>query len=428
VDGSILFVESNTTGSGMLALDRARTLGLEPVLYTNDPRRYRGLEGRHCRVVVCDTNSPPQLERAVAADPGLRPGRLRGITTTSEFYLATVAELAASRGLPGNPPAAVATCRHKAEARRCLERAGVRGPRFGIAHGPDEAAAAVERAGLPCVVKPVDDTGSYGVRLCRTIQEVRTRVAAVRAMDRNVRGQETARTALVEEFIAGPEYSVEMFHWDGRAHCIGITEKHLTAFPHFVEAGHVFPAPLRPQAAAVIEGTVRRALKAVGFRCGPSHTEVKLHRRGCAVLEINARLAGGMIPELIRLAMGVDLLDQQLRAAVGLEPDLKPSRRRWAAIRFITAAVAGDLKGVAGVEEARLLDGVAEVVVTRDPGAHVRPPRSAYDRLGWVITAGDTGPEARDRLEEAFARLKVVVSPRQDDRPPANGEQGRRDR
>ena len=91
---------------------------------------------------------------------------------------------------------------------------------------------------------------------------------------------------------------------------------------------------------------MRAALAATGMRLGPTHTEVKVTDAGPSIVEINARAAGGMIPELVRLATGVDLLEQQLRAAAGLPLDLVPTRERVAGIRFLLAPADGRLAAV----------------------------------------------------------------------------------
>lgn len=123
----LLFVESNTTGTGMLALETTRGLGHEAVLLTSSPERYAGLAEAECEVLVCDTNSLAELRRTV--QDRFRREEIAGITTTSDFYVPLVADLAAWLGLPGNPVAAVAACRDKSELRKswtppgCVSRA-----------------------------------------------------------------------------------------------------------------------------------------------------------------------------------------------------------------------------------------------------------------------------------------------------------------
>jgi cysteine synthase A len=154
----------------------------------------------------------------------------------------------------------------------------------------------------------------------------------------------------------------------------------------------------------------RRALDAVGYSWGAAHVEIRSTKRGPVVVEINARLAGGMIPELIRLATGVDLLEQQLRAAIGLPVCLKPTRSRHAAIRSLLPPADGTLREVLGVETAARVPGVERAVLTCQPGRKVKVARDAYDRLGYVVAVGDSPSQVQGALEEALGQIKIVVS------------------
>ncbi|MGW0810972.1 ATP-grasp domain-containing protein [Nonomuraea sp. NPDC002799] len=404
----LAFIEANTTGTGMMALRTARDLGLEPLFFTGRPERYRGLAGSGAEVVRCDTNDPAELRAAVTR----WAGRLCGVTTTSDFYVAAAAELAAALGLPGNPPEVVRLCRDKGRMRRELAGAGVRQPRFEVVTEPGQIPAALARVGLPCVAKPVDGSGSEHVRLCESEEETLDHAGRVLAVRTNVRGQPSAGAVLLEEYLRGPEFSVETFHVRGEPTCVGVVAKTLTGHPYFVESGHVYPAPLTPLEGEAIVATTQAALAAVGVRDGPTHTEVKLLPDGVALVEINPRLAGGMIPELVRLVDGLDLLEQQLRGAAGMPVTLATRRRGYAGVRFLTAERPGVLRTGAGWREAELLPGVESVVVTAEPGTRVSPPRSAYDRLGHVIARGTTVRELSARLEAAVPSLLMEAGER----------------
>jgi len=401
----LLFVESNTTGTGMFALDTARRLGFDPVLVTSRPSRYAGLTATRCEVLTCDTNSPADLRRTV--QDHFRREEIAGVTTTSDFYVGLAAELAAWLGLPGNPVEAVAACRDKSALRRRLNATKVRQPTFVAVTDVTSVAAAVAAVGLPCVVKPADESGSTNVLLCSTQQQAEAQVGRILAVRTNARGLPSAGIALVEQYLRGPEFSVEMFSWNGQTHCVGITEKSVTAAPFFVEHRHVFPAALPADVRAELENTVRRAVEDLGITLGPTHTEVRLTEDGPAIIEINPRLAGGMIPELIRLATGTDILEQQLRAAVGQPPGPVAEPIHHVGIQFLLAEHEGELTRVEGVEQAQGVAGVDCVVVIAGPGTKIRPPRDAYDRLGYVIAHGETPTQVTRACADAIGHLDL---------------------
>ncbi|GAA2393262.1 pyridoxal-phosphate dependent enzyme [Streptomyces coeruleofuscus] len=401
---TLLFVESNTTGTGMAALGLARELGYTPVFLTNDPERYAGLADTGSEIIVCDTNTLPALRETVQAR--FRRDEIAGVTTTSDFYVPAVAELATWLGAPGNPPEAVRICRDKARLRETLDRAGVRQPRFVAVRDAAATAAAVADVGLPCVVKPADDSGSTDVLRCTTAEQATAHVAHILKRTVNARGLPMAGTALVEQLADGPEFSVEMFSTEGHHHCVGVTAKTVTGTPHFVEQQHLFPAPVAASVAADLERTVRAALTAAGIRFGPTHTEVRLLPDGPVIIEVNPRLAGGMIPEMIRLATGTSLLEQQVRAATGQRPRLEAEFTRQGGIRFLMADQAVRLAAVEGVERAAAIAGVERVTVTARPGTEVRPATDAYGRLGHIIATAERPDEIEKILDAAEGEIR----------------------
>lgn len=404
----LVFIESNTTGTGMTALVRARDAGFHPVLYTADPARYRGLADTGATLVTCDTGDAEAVYLRMMS--GVGATRLAGVTTTSDFYLEMVAALAARARRSGNRPEAVAVCRNKARTRRTLADAGIPQPRYAIVRDVAAVADAVQDVGLPCVVKPADDSGSNNVVLCRTAAAAERHAGDILRVAFNARGQPTTATVLVEEYLPGAEFSVETFSSGGIAELVGITAKHVGFAPHFVETGHVFPASLPAATTARLWTTVDHALKAVGYEWGPAHTEVKITTGGqVSVVEINARLAGGMIPELIRLAYGVDLVQQQICASVDRPVHLKPTVSRYAGIRFLAASRAGRLQAVHGLDRARRVPGITAVEVTRNLASEVVPPTCAYDRIGFVIAACDHEADLAGALDEACQHIDLVV-------------------
>jgi S-sulfo-L-cysteine synthase (3-phospho-L-serine-dependent) len=407
----LLVIESNTTGTGMLALQKARELGLSPLFFTNKPERYKGLEQTGCPIVVCDTNSLDTLTSAIAAHIEVK--HVSGITTTSEFYLEIVAQLTTNYNLPGNPPQAMSACRNKALTRLCLEAAGIRQPRFATICSSEEVENALSSLDPPYIVKPADDTGSNDVLFCQNTEEARQHALHLLTIHTNVRGQQTARTVLVEEYLAAPEFSVETFTWKGQTSLIGITEKTLIGFPHFVEYRHIFPAHLSQEVAKGIQETVQQALKALGITHGATHTEIKVLPEGCAIIEVNARLAGGMIPELIHIVTGIDMLEQQIKTAVGGQPDLPVNYSGYAGIQFLVAYHNGIWMGLQGVESALTINGIERISITAPTGSLVSLPRSAYDRLGFVLAQADTYTQVQHCLEAALAELELVVIPEQ---------------
>lgn len=396
--GVLLLVESNTSGTGRLFVHAARDLGFRPVLLTARPEKYAFLAGPDApEVVPADTAVEDELYALVRRRFG---AEVAGITSSSEYFIATAAALAARLALPGPDAAAVRAARDKSWQRRALAAGGVAVPAFRTAASAAQAAAAARDIGFPVVLKPVDGSGSAGVRACADAGEAEAHAALLFAS-----GAADTRV-LVESLVTGPEFSVEMF--SGRV--VGITRKHLGSPPWFVEGGHDYPAALPPGTARALTEAAVRGTSLLGLGWGPLHWELRVDGAGRAVpMEVNPRLAGGFIPELVRHAQGIDLIRATLCLVAGQAPDLAARRNRHASIRFLFSPAAGRLEGVDGLDEARAAGGVVDVAVYRAPGDALQVHGDFRDRIGHVVACAD-GDGAAAAAERGRDALRVRVA------------------
>jgi cysteine synthase A len=173
--------------------------------------------------------------------------------------------------------------------------------------------------------------------------------------------------------------------------------------------GHDFPSRADTTITELLASTVLQALNAVGFDFGPAHTEIRLTQEGPAVVEINPRLAGGMIPELVKHATGIDILEAWISLLLGNGADLTPARNDHASIRFLTAANSGRLSAITGAEKASRVPCIREVAVTGKRGTMVREAEDAYDRLGFVIASSPNPSFVDEALADAVRRIHIEV-------------------
>lgn len=398
-----VLVESNTTGSGRLFCASARRMGLRPVLLARDPGRYPYLATDGIDHIVVDTTDLDAV-RAACAQLG---GRVVGVTSSSEYFVATAGEVARGLGLPHPDPQAIQDCRDKHTQRGRLRDAGIPCPAFEAAPTAEDAVRAAARIGLPVVVKPVAGSGSIGTRLCATPQQVRAAAAAVLDADPAELALPPQHSVLVEQYLDGDEYSVETL--DDQV--IGITRKYLGPQPHFVEIGHDFPAELDPATRSAIGEAAVAALRALGLGWGAAHVELRLTAAGPRIVEVNPRLAGGMIPRMVVEALGVDLIWHVVAKAAGQAKNPQPTARRSASIRFLVAHTGGLLTDIRGLDRARLVPEVVEVGLTRQPGERVVLRHSFQDRLGYVIAAATDGNVAARAADDGLLAIEACIEP-----------------
>jgi biotin carboxylase len=407
-----VFVESNTTGTGAIAVQRLLAAGHAVTFLTRSRHKYPFLQTSPASLRVADveTNDPEQLVAAVQRLQ--RQLEVAALLTFSDFYVEIVAEVARRCGLRGLNPSAARVCRHKHLARCALRAAGLTVPDFWIVTSERHARRIAHLVGYPCVVKPPADSSSHGVRMVRDADELVAHYHLLSAWRENVRGQRLDGRVLIESLIEGPEYSVETISGpNGATHVIGVTDKHLSDPPHFVELGHDFPSRAGPAVRRALEETTLRALAAVGFDFGPAHTELRWTAAGPVVVEINARLAGGMIPELVWHATGIDLMTAWFELLLGNAARPAAVRAHAASIRFLTASRAGRLAGSIGLGRARSMPHIRDVSLSRPIGEPVRPPEDAYDRLGYVIAAGEDGRQVDRDIQDAVRAIRLDVEP-----------------
>ncbi|TCO40505.1 biotin carboxylase [Kribbella antiqua] len=307
-----------------------------------------------------------------------------------EFTLSAVTAIAQHCGIRSVPGPADQRP-GKAAQRAMLAAGGCMPVRCLVCDGPDDVRRFA--AGRPVILKPDLGNGSLGVfavtDACRIDEGWRwVRAAGLGAV-------------LAEEMLAGPEFSVETRSVEGRHEVLMVTEKFTSGPPHFVEVGHVMPA--RTAAGPSLEDEAVRALIALGHADGPAHVELILTEAGPAVVEVNRRLGGDRIWELLQLSTGIDVLRLVLLDALGKPPVVDRSVDAAAAIRFVHG------------DAAMFADGppVQPTSVAAVPGL-VRfrwEPTTYHRRLGHVLTHAADPSRAVHAAEQACASFP--------DRPPA---------
>lgn len=249
----------------------------------------------------------------------------------------------------------------------------------------------------PLIVKPRDNSGSRGVKLCRTKEELAASMSEAFEVSK-------LDTVLVEEFIEGPEYSIEGLHYDGKSEVIQFTEKKTTEFPYNVELGHKQPANLTEEQKTAIREIVSKIGKAMNFVNCPSHTELKINDRGIFVIETSPRLGGDYITStLTPLSTGINLEDQLLHIALGEPVDTKTGRvEKASGVHFFCLPEGRVAKIVTkALEEASNWPGIYNFNLKLKEGDEVHQITSSLNRYGeFIVKAEDR--EELDRLMEAY--------------------------
>ena len=271
--------------------------------------------------------------------------------------------------------------------------------RLAAAGGPQPRV--LEEPVPPCVVKAPDRQGQRGLSFVSSEEELPAAIEAALAVSRD-------GTYIVEEFVDGPEVTVNAVSLDGVFHPLLVTDRLTADPPGFgVALAHAWPCVEATQ--APIEAA-RAAAEALGIRNGPTYTQVRLGADGPRVIELAARLGGGHDSELVEAATGLRLNDLALDFALGNEVcvDSTQALHGGACVLFLVAPE-GVLRGYEGREEAHNAEGVVDVRLYRRPGHVFGPLRRGADRAGAIIAVGDSRDDALARARAAADEIRFVV-------------------
>ncbi|MFJ8003994.1 ATP-grasp domain-containing protein [Streptomyces fagopyri] len=336
-----------------------------------------------------------------------------GVTTYMEHFVELTARITHQLGLPGNSPTAAAACRDKATTRRLLAEHSIPSASSYLAQDADHGVKIARRLGYPVVVKPRGRAGSAGVLRADTDDEVRA--AFHRALEDSVLGLEawSVTGALVEEYLQGPEISVEtVVLAPYQIQIVAVTRKTLGPEPQFQEVAHSVDAADPLLHDSTLASVVTAAVRALRLSRGVLHIELRLTPDGPHVIEVNGRPAGDLIPLLVERATGVNLPQALAALAAGETPDLTPTRSEAAAIGFLYPEHTGYIEHLDVHGALRQQLWLERLVWTRDPGTQVTaaPHASIDDRIAhWVVT-GPTAAECAKRRDMVADHLSVRVS------------------
>lgn len=233
----------------------------------------------------------------------------------SDLAVITVNYVANALGLTGNSPSSTYKSTNKHAMRIAFEEQGDPSPKsimFESVKQLDDIDIT-----FPAIVKPTDRSGSRG------IYKVGSKEEAVSVADAAL-SQSLEKKALIEEFVEGQEYSVEYISYKGKHHFLAMTKKYTTGAPHFIETGHLEPAPVTDIELENTKKTVEHALDTLEIKNGASHSEIKIDGNGnIKIIEIGARMGGDCIgSDLVRYSTGYDFVRMVIQVACGEEPDL----------------------------------------------------------------------------------------------------------
>ncbi|MCX7787123.1 MAG: ATP-grasp domain-containing protein [Spirochaetes bacterium] len=335
---------------------------------------------------------------------------LDGVFTAGTDFSASVAYVAEALKLPGIPYQIAIDASNKARMRKRFYSCGVPSPSFLEIEGRDFNELPMEGLRFPLVVKPVDNMGARGVVRVESWEALKTQ------LQESLRYSRSGKV-IVEEFIEGPEFSLDALVYKGKIQICGIADRHIRFAPYFVEVGHTIPssAPIEVQE-EVIE-TFKAGIRALRIDPGAAKGDIFYSPgKGGVIGEIAARLSGGyMSGWTYPYSSGVNLTEGALRIALGEEPGDRTPKQSCTAAERALISIPGRVLRIEGVEEARKISEVKEVFMRVRTGDSVVFPTNNVEKCGNVIAVAEERTRAVRAAEDAVASILIRLDPMNED-------------
>jgi biotin carboxylase len=390
-------------------IDAARALGVDLVCASEKPSTLEDLAPDS--LLTLDFADPTAAAARAADWSTERP--LAAVVGVDDVTAPVAAAIAERLGLRASAAAAVGATRDKYQMRQCLAAAGVPVPRFrriALDETPLRASRGVE---YPCVLKPLALSASRGVIRANNADQFIAAFARIRTLlqrdDVTVAG-DAARYLLAEEYVPGLEVALEGLLTGGELHTLALFDKpDPLQGPFFEETIYVTPSRLPPAIQDALRTTTTAACGALGLTEGPVHAELRLNDDGPWVLEVAARSIGGLCSRTLRFGTGMTLEEIILRHALGWPIATLERERRAAGVMMIPIPRAGRLDGVRGVDDAKAVPGIEDVVISAHLGQALVPLPEGWQYLGFIFARGDTPGGVEDALRIAHAQLSFEI-------------------
>lgn len=382
------------------AIVKAKEMGLDVVVCDY----YPDCVGKRVPGVIGELISTYDYEGVLQA---AEKHKIDAITTLcTDYPVRIVAYVAKKLNLPALSEETAYKATDKGQMRKCLEECGVPIPKYRLVSTKEEFFEKLKDFNGKCVVKAVDNSGSRGIKM---LDDPRSEALAEEAFD-YCKEYSRSGDIVIEEFMKGPEVCVETLNYNGVCYPIQVTDQLAKKPPFFTDAGYSQPSALSADTVEECRKIAVMTNMALKNYTGSSCTELIVTEEGPKVVEIGPRLAGDyMTSHLVPYSTGVDMVEGIIKIALGEAPDVTPKFRKGSCVRYYMEPVKGEITEIAGLDEAKAVEGVKDVILMKKVGDMAVPLRSSSDRIGLVIAQADNAQKAVQVCEEALRRIKITT-------------------
>ncbi|WP_338207804.1 ATP-grasp domain-containing protein [Lactiplantibacillus paraxiangfangensis] len=394
---------------GVAFVKSAKNLGCEVICVvsnSDDPNKF-GYTGDYDDLLIADVWNSESILRAIHDS---KYQKFDAIIPATDYATAVTAKVAEKLDMFGNSYFAAKCARNKDLARIQYAKKDVPSAKFAVVKTIEEALHAVERIGFPLILKPTNTASSIDVFYIENTAQLRLRFDQITELKQSYMNFKVRDEFILEEFMKGPEFSVELFLNNDKITFVEVTEKQTTKPPYFVELMHVFPTTVDIDRKKEIIDTAYKATRALDFHNGPTHVEIKVTNTGARVVEVNGRPGGDNITsDLIQDAYGINIFEKTIELYLNQTVVIEPRHHDAAAISFLFAPNDGKFKSIQGLDDIKKAKGFQRSELVVQPGQLVKQPTNSDDRIGYYILSGPNASDLKKTIMALNDRVKVIT-------------------
>lgn len=403
---TIIFIETNKSGSSREAIKAAEKLNFFTVLLTNKPNF---IEERNTfpdvhQMILTNINDYDTINKTIEKleKTGMN---IKGIFSFIDSFVSVAARLSEKFCSNIVSAQAIYQMENKILTRNILKNLPI-SLKYLIYKPTDSLKSILKKAKkikFPLIVKSPSSTGSKDVLLAKDKDEL---IASIQFLLGKCPNEEI----LLEEYIEGPQYLVEILVENGEVHIIAVIEQEVTLFERFIVTGYSLLGQVDEELYNRLFDISNSVIKAFHMENGACHLELRRRNDIWKLIEINPRISGGAMNDMIKIGYGINLVQETIQLMLGNKPSLNKKHYKYVYTHYLTVESKGELMKVTGKKRSSNYPGVEKIYIKPKKGTFLQPPTSMGHRYGYVLAASYNKTEAKKIALEAAKEISFQIN------------------
>ncbi|MBP1998982.1 biotin carboxylase [Paenibacillus shirakamiensis] len=326
---------------------------------------------------------------------------------SKDYAVKATGKIADLLGLPGLKEKNARILTNKILLREACERYDIPHPRYKKIIRKEDLFNFYE--GNPFIFKPATLQASIGISKIESVGDIEKAWENTTSALDNPKitvSREINREHIAEDYVNGPEFSVETLVRDNEIIFSNITEK-ITFDNNFVEEGHIVPANISAADTEKLLYEKKNLVEKLEIDSGLLHSEWKIEKDGPVLIECAGRMPGDYIYDLISNAYEFDFLKEYSMILMREPTNIQQLATKVSTIRYFNCP-AGELKEIKGVDSLMVPE-VVDFSIDRSIGDIIPVVKSSWDRVGHFVVVGETHDEVNRIANEILNQVEFEV-------------------